>query len=121
MKAVGAAPQLAPYVALGARPKVAILREQGVNSHVETAFAFDQAGFEAWDVHMSDLQSGRFDLADAVGLVACGGFSYGDTLGAGEGWARSVLFNPRLADSFSHFFPTAPTRRWCANCTAPIW
>lgn len=109
VKAVGAAPQLAPYVALGARPKVAILREQGVNSHVETAFAFDQAGFEAWDVHMSDLQSGRFDLADAVGLVACGGFSYGDTLGAGEGWARSVLFNPRLAESFSQFFHRADT------------
>lgn len=94
----------APYVNLGARPKVAILREQGVNSHVETAFAFDRAGFEAYDVHMTDLQSGRFDLADAVGLVACGGFSYGDTLGAGEGWARSVLFNPALTQSFSDFF-----------------
>ena len=94
----------APYVSLGARPKVAILREQGVNSHVETAFAFDRAGFEAWDVHMTDLQSGRFELADAVGLVACGGFSYGDTLGAGEGWARSVLFNERLTESFHAFF-----------------
>jgi phosphoribosylformylglycinamidine synthase len=94
----------APYLNLGARPKVAILREQGVNSHVETAFAFDRAGFEAWDVHMTDLQSGRFDLADAVGLVACGGFSYGDTLGAGEGWARSVLFNERLTESFHAFF-----------------
>ncbi|HNM97214.1 MAG TPA: phosphoribosylformylglycinamidine synthase, partial [Marmoricola sp.] len=99
----------APYVNLGARPKVAILREQGVNSHVETAFAFDQAGFEAWDVHMTDLQTGRFDLADAVGLVACGGFSYGDTLGAGEGWARSVLFNPALTEAFDAFFHRSDT------------
>ncbi|GGK57486.1 phosphoribosylformylglycinamidine synthase [Ornithinimicrobium pekingense] len=96
----------APYLNLGARPKVAILREQGVNSHVETAFAFDRAGFDTYDVHMTDLQAGRFDLADpaVVGLVACGGFSYGDTLGAGEGWARSVLFNERLLDSFTGFF-----------------
>jgi phosphoribosylformylglycinamidine synthase len=94
----------APYVRTGVRPKVAILREQGVNSHVETAFAFDRAGFEAWDVHMTDLQSGRFDLADVVGLVAGGGFSYGDTLGAGEGWARSILFNPRLTEAFAAFF-----------------
>ena len=94
----------APYVNLGARPKVAILREQGVNSHVETAFAFDRAGFEAWDVHMTDLQSGRFDLRDAVGLAACGGFSYGDTLGAGEGWARSILFNEGLTEAFHEFF-----------------
>ncbi len=93
----------APYLGLGARPKVAILREQGVNSHVETAFAFDRAGFDTYDVHMTDLQTGRFDLADAVGLVACGGFSYGDTLGAGEGWARSVLFNERLTDEFQAF------------------
>jgi phosphoribosylformylglycinamidine synthase len=99
----------APYIATGARPKVVILREQGVNSHVETAFAFDRAGFEAWDVHMTDLQSGRFDLSDAVGLVACGGFSYGDTLGAGEGWARSVLFNPRLTGMFSGFFARSDT------------
>jgi phosphoribosylformylglycinamidine synthase len=94
----------APFVGRGARPRVAILREQGVNSHVETAFAFDRVGFEAWDVHMTDLQTGRFDLADAVGLVAVGGFSYGDTLGAGEGWARSVLFNTRLTDAFTAFF-----------------
>ncbi|WP_353510386.1 phosphoribosylformylglycinamidine synthase [Intrasporangium sp.] len=94
----------APYVALGVRPKVAILREQGVNSHVETAFAFDRAGFDTYDVHMTDLQAGRFDLADVVGLVACGGFSYGDTLGAGEGWARSVLFNERLTEQFQAFF-----------------
>jgi phosphoribosylformylglycinamidine synthase len=94
----------APYLNLGARPKVAILREQGVNSHVETAFAFDRAGFEAWDVHMTDLQSGRFDLREAVGLVACGGFSYGDTLGAGEGWARSILFHEDLTGAFHEFF-----------------
>ena len=94
----------APYLNLGVRPKVAVLREQGVNSHVETAFAFDRAGFDTYDVHMTDLQTGRFDLADAVGLVACGGFSYGDTLGAGEGWARSVLFNERLTESFHSFF-----------------
>jgi phosphoribosylformylglycinamidine synthase len=94
----------APYLSLGVRPKVAILREQGVNSHVETAFAFDRAGFDTYDVHMTDLQTGRFDLADVVGLVACGGFSYGDTLGAGEGWARSVLFNERLTEGFSDFF-----------------
>ena len=93
-----------PYVLRGARPKVAILREQGVNSHVETAFAFDRAGFDTFDVHMTDLQAGRFDLADVVGLVACGGFSYGDTLGAGEGWARSVLFNERLTEQFRAFF-----------------
>ena len=94
----------APYLTLGVRPKVAILREQGVNSHVETAFAFDKAGFDTYDVHMTDLQTGRFDLADVVGLVACGGFSYGDTLGAGEGWARSVLFNDRLTQGFHDFF-----------------
>ncbi len=99
----------APYVNRGAKPKVVVLREQGVNSHVETAFAFARAGFEAIDVHMTDLQSGRFDLADAVGLVAGGGFSYGDTLGAGEGWARSVLFNPALTEAFSAFFARADT------------
>ncbi|MCG2803860.1 MAG: phosphoribosylformylglycinamidine synthase [Propionicimonas sp.] len=99
----------APYLSSGARPKVAILREQGVNSHVETAYAFAQAGFEAYDVHMTDLQSGRFELGDAVGLVAGGGFSYGDTLGAGEGWARSILFNPALTESFSAFFAREDT------------
>src|SRR5690606_21469962 len=101
----------APYLNLGARPRVAILREQGVNSHVETAFAFDRAGFDTFDVHMTDLQAGRFDLADpqVKGLVACGGFSYGDTLGAGEGWARSVLFNARLTESFSAFFAREDT------------
>ncbi len=98
-----------PYLGRGARPKVAILREQGVNSHVETAFAFDRAGFDCYDVHMSDLQAGRADLADYAGLVACGGFSYGDTLGAGEGWARSVLFNPRLTEAFHDFFHRGDT------------
>ena len=101
---VSAAYLTSAYLNRGARPKVAILREQGVNSHVETAYAFDRAGFEAWDVHMTDLQSGRFDLRDAVGLVACGGFSYGDTLGAGEGWARSVLFHEGLTEAFHDFF-----------------
>ena len=93
----------APFVGR-ARPKVAILREQGVNSHVETSYVFDQAGFETFDVHMSDLQAGRARLDQFQGFVACGGFSYGDTLGAGEGWARSVMFNPRLAEQFSAFF-----------------
>jgi phosphoribosylformylglycinamidine synthase len=93
----------APYLNLS-RPKLAILREQGVNSHVEMSFAMDRAGFETFDVHMTDLQSGRARLSMFQGLVACGGFSYGDTLGAGEGWARSILFNPALADQFAGFF-----------------
>jgi phosphoribosylformylglycinamidine synthase len=92
-----------------ARPRVAVLREQGVNSHVEMAYAFDAAGFEALDVHMTDLQSGRVSLADVRGIVACGGFSYGDTLGAGIGWARSITFNPRLADAFAAFFGRTDT------------
>jgi phosphoribosylformylglycinamidine synthase len=86
------------------RPKVAVLREQGVNSHVEMAYAFTQAGFDAYDVHMTDLQSGRAKLADFQGVVACGGFSYGDTLGAGIGWARSITFNAALSDQFQAFF-----------------
>ena len=94
----------APMIATGSRPKVAILREQGVNSHVEMAYAFTEAGFEAFDVHMTDLQTGRAQLADFKGVVACGGFSYGDTLGAGEGWARSILFNAALAEQFAAFF-----------------
>ncbi len=98
----------APWVA-NARPKVAILREQGVNSHVEMAYAFTQAGFEAYDVHMSDLQSGRARLSDFQGIVACGGFSYGDTLGAGIGWARSITFNPALSDQFQAFFSRGDT------------
>ncbi|NBO02145.1 MAG: phosphoribosylformylglycinamidine synthase, partial [Betaproteobacteria bacterium] len=89
----------APFVHR-ARPRVAILREQGVNSHVEMAYAFHLAGFEAHDVHMTDLQQGRAKLQDFKGLVACGGFSYGDTLGAGVGWARSILFNAALSDGF---------------------
>ncbi|MFZ1287714.1 MAG: phosphoribosylformylglycinamidine synthase, partial [Candidatus Phosphoribacter sp.] len=93
-----------PYLSRGVRPRVAILREQGVNSHVETSFALHTAGFDTFDVHMTDLQSGRTELAAYQGFVACGGFSYGDTLGAGEGWARSVLFNERLAGAFHDFF-----------------
>jgi phosphoribosylformylglycinamidine synthase len=87
-----------------ARPQVAILREQGVNSHVEMSHAMHLAGFDTFDVHMSDLQAGRARLDQYVGLVACGGFSYGDTLGAGEGWARSILFNPALAEQFAAYF-----------------
>ncbi len=94
----------ADLIAKGERPRVAILREQGVNSHVEMAAAFTRAGFEAIDVHMSDLQDARIDLADFTGLVACGGFSYGDVLGAGEGWAKSILFNGRLREMFKTFF-----------------
>jgi len=86
------------------RPKVAILREQGVNGHVEMAAAFDRAGFTSIDVHMSDIIHGRVSLADFTGLVACGGFSYGDVLGAGGGWAKSILFNPRCRDEFAAFF-----------------
>jgi len=86
------------------KPWVAVLREQGVNSHIEMAYAFTQAGFEAFDVHMTDLQTGRAQLADFKGLVACGGFSYGDTLGAGIGWARSITFNEVLATQFKAFF-----------------
>jgi phosphoribosylformylglycinamidine synthase len=93
----------APFVG-GARPKLAILREQGVNSHLEMSYAMDRAGFETFDVHMTDLQSGRARLDQFAGFVACGGFSYGDTLGAGEGWARSVMFNPMLAEQFAQFF-----------------
>jgi len=93
----------APFLKL-ARPKLAILREQGVNSHLEMGYAMAQAGFEPYDVHMSDLQSGRARLDMYRGFVACGGFSYGDTLGAGEGWARSILFNARLAEQFAAFF-----------------
>ncbi|WP_163649825.1 phosphoribosylformylglycinamidine synthase [Modicisalibacter sp. 'Wilcox'] len=93
----------APFVNT-ARPRMAILREQGVNGHVEMAAAFDQAGFETLDVHMSDILAGRVDLATMKGLVACGGFSYGDVLGAGGGWAKSVLFNARARAQFADFF-----------------
>ncbi|PLR36221.1 phosphoribosylformylglycinamidine synthase [Chimaeribacter arupi] len=94
----------APYIIKQARPKVAVLREQGVNSHVEMAAAFHRAGFDAVDVHMSDLLEGRRNLQDFHTLVACGGFSYGDVLGAGEGWAKSVLFNNQVRDEFEAFF-----------------
>ena len=94
---------------LTSRPRVAVLREQGVNSHVEMAYAFDRAEFEAFDVHMTDLQAGRVRLKDMQGVVACGGFSYGDTLGAGVGWARSITFNPQLRDAFAAFFARPDT------------
>ncbi|QKE64323.1 phosphoribosylformylglycinamidine synthase [Aquipseudomonas campi] len=94
----------APYIKKGVRPQVAVLREQGVNGQVEMAAAFDRAGFAAIDVHMSDILSGRVSLEQFKGLVACGGFSYGDVLGAGEGWAKSVLFNRRARDAFQGFF-----------------
>lgn len=94
----------APYIATGVRPKMAVLREQGVNGQIEMAAAFDRAGFTAVDVHMSDILAGRVSLDEFKGLVACGGFSYGDVLGAGEGWAKSVLFNARARDQFTQFF-----------------
>ena len=94
----------APYISLGVRPKMAILREQGVNSHVEMAAAFDRAGFSAVDVPMSDLLAQRRSLDEFIGMVACGGFSYGDVLGAGEGWAKTILFNNQLKDQFQQFF-----------------
>ncbi|NIJ67796.1 phosphoribosylformylglycinamidine synthase [Xanthomonas sp. 60] len=94
----------APFIATGARPKIAILREQGVNGQIEMANAFERAGFRAFDVHMSDLIDGRVDLADFRGLVACGGFSYGDVLGAGRGWATSILERSALRDAFAAFF-----------------
>lgn len=94
----------APYIATGIKPRIAVLREQGVNSHVEMAAAFDRAGFDSIDVHMSDLMSGRISLDSFNALVACGGFSYGDVLGAGGGWAKSILFNTALRDQFAAFF-----------------
>ncbi len=94
---------------LSSRPKMAILREQGVNGQVEMAAAFDRAGFAAVDVHMSDIISGRVKLSDFKGVAACGGFSYGDVLGAGEGWAKSILFNSRARDEFEAFFNRADT------------
>jgi len=97
------------FVPVTRRPKVAILREQGVNGHVEMAAAFDRAGFDSVDVHMSDIIHGRVSLADFIGLAACGGFSYGDVLGAGGGWAKSVLFNPRARDEFAAFFQRPDT------------
>ena len=94
----------APIIARGARPRVAVLREQGVNSQVEMAAVLDRAGFEAHDVHMTDLLGGTRKLEEFAGLVACGGFSYGDVLGAGGGWARSILFHERTRREFERFF-----------------
>ncbi|MFT4797309.1 MAG: phosphoribosylformylglycinamidine synthase [Candidatus Azotimanducaceae bacterium] len=99
----------APFINTGAKPKIAILREQGVNSQVEMAAAFDRAGFEAVDVHMSELLAGSQKLAAFRGLVACGGFSYGDVLGAGEGWAKSILFDAAVRDEFTGFFQREDT------------
>jgi phosphoribosylformylglycinamidine synthase len=108
----------APFIATGVRPRLAILREQGVNGHVEMAAAFDRAGFTSVDVHMSDVLCGRVELAGFKGLVACGGFSYGDVLGAGEGWAKSVLFNASVRDQFQQFFerPDSFTLGVCNGC-----
>ncbi|MEH6585472.1 MAG: phosphoribosylformylglycinamidine synthase [Halioglobus sp.] len=94
----------APFINTGVRPRIAVLREQGVNGHVEMAAAFHKAGFAPFDVHMSDILAGRQSLADFKGLVACGGFSYGDVLGAGEGWAKSIRFNEAVREQFSDFF-----------------
>jgi phosphoribosylformylglycinamidine synthase len=99
----------APYIGKGARPRVAILREQGVNGQMEMAAAFDRAGFSAVDVTMTDILGGRVSLADFTGFAACGGFSFGDVLGAGEGWAKSILFNARARDEFAGFFSRAGT------------
>jgi len=94
----------APYIGRAARPAIAVLREQGVNGQSEMAAAFTRAGFDAYDVHMTDILAGRVRLGRFQGLAACGGFSYGDVLGAGEGWAKSILFNPLARDEFSAFF-----------------
>ncbi len=99
----------APFLSSGVRPRVAILREQGVNSHIETAWAMHRAGFVAVDVHMSDLIARRVSLDDFQGIIAVGGFSYGDVLGAGEGWAKSILFNPEMAEQFAKFFQRKDT------------
>jgi phosphoribosylformylglycinamidine synthase len=99
----------APYIESGVRPRLAVLREQGVNGQVEMAAAFHQAGFECVDLHMSDIIEGRTTLDNFVGLAACGGFSYGDVLGAGEGWAKSILFNPRARDQFQAYFERQDT------------
>ncbi|WP_456092637.1 phosphoribosylformylglycinamidine synthase [Neisseria sp.] len=108
----------APFINSGAKPKIAILREQGVNGQIEMAAAFTRAGFDAYDVHMSDLMAGRVHLEDFKMLAACGGFSYGDVLGAGEGWAKSILFHPALRDQFATFFadPNTLTLGVCNGC-----
>jgi len=108
----------AGLVSVEARPRVAVLREQGVNGQIEMAAAFDRAGFDAVDVHMTDLLEGRIDLGGFRGLAACGGFSYGDVLGAGEGWAKSILFHARARDAFEAFFrrPDTFTLGVCNGC-----
>ncbi|HTV87220.1 MAG TPA: phosphoribosylformylglycinamidine synthase [Dyella sp.] len=108
----------APYIKASARPRVAVLREQGVNGQVEMAAAFTRAGFDAVDVHMSDLAGGRIKLDDFRGFAACGGFSYGDVLGAGRGWATSILYNERLRAQFAAFFadPTRFALGVCNGC-----
>jgi len=108
----------APYITADRRPRIAILREQGMNGQVEMAAAFDRAGFLAVDVHMSDILAGRVSLKDFKGFAACGGFSYGDVLGAGEGWAKSILFNPRARDEFTAFFHRADSFAFgvCNGC-----
>jgi phosphoribosylformylglycinamidine synthase len=108
----------APFIARGARPAVAVLREQGVNSQTEMAAVFTRAGFDAYDVHMTDILAGRVQLGRFHGLAACGGFSYGDVLGAGEGWAKSILFNALAREQFSRFFdrPATFTLGVCNGC-----
>ena len=112
------APEPGAFNVGGARPRMAVLREQGINGQVEMAGAFDRAGFTCIDVHMTDLLGGRIDLADFQGLVACGGFSYGDVLGAGSGWARSVLYNGKLKEMFQRFFerPDSVALGVCNGC-----
>lgn len=106
----------APMIATGTRPRIAILREQGVNGEVEMAAAFTAAGFEAVDVHMADLIAGHHDLTDMKGLVACGGFSFGDVLGAGSGWAHAIRYNARASDAMQAFFERDDTSVWaCAT------
>ncbi|MEW9809813.1 MAG: phosphoribosylformylglycinamidine synthase [Candidatus Symbiodolus clandestinus] len=109
---------VAPLILTGVRPRLAVLREQGVNSHIEMAAAFDRAGFTAIDVHMQDILSGNTDLRDFQMIAACGGFSYGDVLGAGQGWAKSILLNPRSYEAFTNFFnrPGTLTLGVCNGC-----
>src|SRR5262249_15338268 len=97
----------APMIGTGARPRIAVVRDQGVNGQIEMAAAFDRAGFDAVDLHTSDIIAGRASLRDFAGFVAPGGFSYGDVLGAGAGWAKSILYNVRAADEFAAFFQRA--------------
>ncbi len=106
---VGTDPRVRPFIHKKIKPRIAILREQGVNGHIEMAMAFTHAGFDAVDVHMSDLLAGRHDLANMAGFAACGGFSYGDVLGAGRGWAATILHTPRLRAMFETFFARTST------------